>query len=904
MGQCAECENMIAIKQSKVLVGHSKYGAPPVVILSVSWTGGDASWAAAQQCMRSFREQINSRLSTSLEIETIGAAPSIAEPFAEALLSLLHVAMHPPARAIVEPQSAENTVNVAIPCVEPQTCLYAGEVAAGLFNKAPASDADGSSLQEEIGEFLLFARERLADENTQLLRLAARKRGLPVIELELDPFVASPPGRDARHGLIQIGQGIHQRRMLGPLPDRQSLQLMMLKDRRRLIPHLAASGIPLPRQDLEFTNNNRLSRAQRSAERLGFPVTMKSAVRPDRSYQFPDIGEFGPINSPDQLALAFDAAAGDAHAVWVEEYLPGDSYRFLVVGGHVNAVARRQPPTLIGDGFSTLRGLACTRAEQAATLLKQSAWTDILDGDADLGVRLRLASLTWDTVIPAGQQVALRAHGTPYNGGVCEDVTDLIPDVFKRIAEQAAASCGMTLLAGIDMVIRSVQGEGNYPNCAVTDVMPDPDLLTHCQPDMGTARHVAEALVEAFFPDGQSGRIPVVAVTGTNGKTTTSRMIAHILRHTGLDVGLTTTMGAQINDDMMVFGDLAGVPGAAFVLNDPRTEAAVLETARGGLIKLGAPFDCCDVGVCLNVEGDHIGQDGVESLDQMAIVKSEVVRRSKDTVVLNADDKRVLDMVAVSQAPRTILVSTDTGSPAVCEHLARGGEAVVIEGESGAERLVWHRGEKATPLLTVASIPAAYGGAVRFNMSNAAFAAAATLGLGVTPNRIAEGLACFTASFETNPGRFNVLNGLPFQVIFDNAHNAHGLRALVEAIREWPVSGRRILVSRGSAYRSVAEIREMARAVAGKFDFYICTNSLNLRGHEPTEIPEIFRSTLLSEGVAGSVVLPIPDRGGAVKTALRLAQHGDLLVILAGEDIQNLWEQIKTFSADEPEEMP
>ena len=900
----AYSNSMISIKPSKVLEGHSKYGDPPVVIFSVVFTGTEASWAAAQQRVRSFRDQINPRLHASVEIETIGAIPSLAKTLTEVLLTLLQLAMHPSGRAILEPQAEENSVNVVVPCEESQTCIYAGEVTAGLFNKALAESIDRNFMQDDVGDFLLFAKERLVDENTHLLRLAARKRGLPVIDLELDQSAASPPGCDARHGLIQVGQGIHQRRILGGVPDRQSLQLMSFKDHRRLIPRLAASGIPLPRQDLEFANRNRLSRALRSAKRLGFPVTMKSALRPDLSCQFPAIGEFGPLYSPDQLALAFDAAAGNAHAVWVEEYLPGDSYRFLIVGGHVSAVARRQPPMLIGDGVSTLRNLASAHADKAVTLVKYNAWKDILDRDADLDVRLRLADLTWDTIVPAGQQVALRAHGTPYNGGVCEDVTDRMPEIFKRIAEQAAASCGMSLLAGVDMIIRSVQDEAKYPNCTVTEVMPDPDLLTHCQPDTGIARNVSAELLDALFPDGRSGRVPVVAVTGTNGKTTTSRMIAHILRHIGRHVGLCTTMGAQVNDEMLFAGDLAGVPGAAFVLCDPRTEAAVLETARGGLIKLGTPFDCCDVGVCLNVESDHIGVDGVESLDEMAVVKSEVVKRSKGAVVLNADDKRVLSMAAVSRASRIILVSAEAGSDAVYEHLARGGEAVTIEGEPGAERLVWHEGEKETPLLSVAAIPATYGGAVRFNTVNAAFAAAATLGMEVASNKVAEALSCFTASFEANPGRFNVFDGLPFEVIFDYAHNAHGLRALAEAIKEWPVSGRRILVSRGPADRSSADIREMASAVAGRFDVYICTNYLDLRGHEPTEVPEIFRSLFLDAGSKESAVLAIPDSVVAVETALGLARPGDLLVIMAGKDIQKLWSQIKNYSAGAPEGVP
>jgi cyanophycin synthetase len=893
---------MIVLKSSRVLVGHTQYGDPPVVFLSLDLADVETSADKTHPGLRTLRDQIRPQPPGLVTIDTSGPVPAMAERFADIVLALMQTALHRCDRVLIESQPEPHAVNVVVSCEEPLTCLEAAAVTLRLINTVLVSDANQDTWKTERNNFLLFAKARRIDDNTRLLRLAARRRGLPVIDLEQDPFELALSAHGAPHGLIQIGQGIHQHRLRGSLPDRQPIPMPMLRDRRRLIPHLAASGVLLARHDTESTNCNRLSRALRAAARLGFPVTLKPAIRQDLAYRVNANGEFSALVSPEQLTLAFEVAAGNAHAVWVEESMPGDSYRFLVVGGQVRAVARRRPPTLNGDGILSLRELTQARAEQESAPVKRHAWQDLLIDDPDVALRLRLASLTWDSVLPAGQVLVLRAQGTPYNGGMCEDVTDRVPEAYRHLAEQAAACCDLAVLAGVDMVIRTIEDEAAYPNCVVTDVMPDPDLLTHCQPDVGTARAVDDALVEALFPDGQSGRIPIVAVTGTNGKTTTSRMIAHILRHAGLKVGLSTTVGAQVNDDMLVYGDLAGVPGAAFVLTDPGTEAAVLEVARGGLIKQGAPFDYCNVGVCLNVEADHIGLDGIETVDQMARVKSDVIKRAQDTAVLNADDPRVLAMAATTPAARIILVSAGIASKSVSAHLASGGEAILIEGEPGSEHIVWHAGDQVTHLLAAAAIPATHGGVVRFNTLNAAFAAAAACGMGLACSRVAEALACFKASVESNPERFNVHDGLPFKVIFDYAHNAHGLRALTEALSQWPVSGRRILVSRSPADRALEDIQAMALAVAGKFDLYICTNSMDLRGHAPTKVPEIFRATLRQAGIADAAIFAIPDRFDAVKAARRLVQPDDLLVIIAHKDIDKLITLLNPCSVDTPED--
>jgi cyanophycin synthetase len=868
---------MMVIRSTRVYYGYSRYGEPTVAWFALSPLPAPAGYDPHRV------GQVLGRFGLKVRIgdgEVRASDASWVVPFfARLTRELLRQANHDAGHAVVEQPAGAPQASVAIPCEEPESCLFAGELATALLNAACVGH-DMNSLQADLNEFLAFSRPRAVDANSRLLRQAARTRGLPTRWLGQAPFVEAPEDRIIRFGLLQIGHGSSSRRLLGPMPAPSDMKsLAMVANRALLMPLLAGQGFPVPSWDSEFPNQSTAGRAVRTASRLGYPVMVKSLVKQEFPHRQSAIRVFGPLHGAEQVTAAFEAAVWPVRKVWVERHSPGARYRFLVIGGRVRAVARRDPPTVTGDGRSTVAQLMAGCVAAAQTPDQRAAWSDMVADDADVDLRLRLAGLTRDSVPASGQRIELRAEGTPYNGGTCSDVTDAVTEEIKRLAERAASYCGLHELAGVDMTIRGPLGEAHAPDCVLLDVLPDPDLVTHARPHDGPPRDVAAELVDTLFAPGETARIPLVAVTGSNGKTTTARMIAHILRQRFRHVGLATTAGAFVDDELILEGDVAGANGAAVVLADERTEVAVLETARGGLIKLGAGFDVCDVGVCLNVTSDHVGLDGIETQEQMAEVKGEVLRRACGCAVLNGDDPRVLAMRERTGAERVILVSRGGGAAEVAAHRARGGYAVMIEPVDGVPWIVGYKGADRIGMLPVAAIPATVGGAVAFNVENALCAAAAAWGLGLPVELIRRALESFGASYECNPGRFNVIDGLPFRAVIDYAHNAEGMHMLCQALRALPEPKRRILLLRTADHRSDEGIRAFARAAAAeRFDIYVCSR----RGKSP-EVPAKLRRTLLEEGIPEESVLLIPEIEEGIARMLELARAGDLVVFLGGK---------------------
>ncbi len=783
---------------------------------------------------------------------------------------------------------------MAIDCEEPASCLAAGELAADLLGLI----LDGDSLegrQSALEEYLVFACPRAVDPNSRLLMGAARARGLPARWLDQEPFAEAPEGRVIRFGLLQMGYGARSRLFSGPMPKMPDLQVLAgITDRASVVSRLMEAGVPVPAQDLDFPNKNSAARAVRGAERLGYPVTVQYQLREEFSYRHPKRRMFGPLASREQVLAVFEAAAGPARKIWVERYCSGMRCRFLVIAGRVRSVVLHEPPVIVGDGVTTVDQLIARQANADHTGVVRSAWKKMASGDLDVDLRLSLAGLGRDSVPASGYRINLRAEGTYYNGGLCRDVTELTGEALKGLAERAVGCFSLNELAGVDMAVSELTGPAEAPNAVVLDVLPDPDLEIHTHPHLGPGCDVGRQLVDAILPREASARIPLVAVTGTNGKTTTSRMIGHILRQSFRYVGMATTTGALVNDEQLRDGDVAGVTGAALVLADARTEVAVLETARGGLIKLGAGFDSCDVGVFLNVASDHLGLDGVYTLDQMAAVKGDVIRRTTGTVVLNADDHRVLATGAGRPPGSVILVSRHTDNPTVTAHRAAGGRVVVTEGSGeDAQILACHGGTRAFSM-PANHVAATLGGRVAFNVDNAMFAVAAAWALGVPNDAIRVGLERFQASYEFNPARFNVDDTLSFRVVIDYAHNADGMRVLCGALRALSRPKRRIMLLTTSRSRSDEEIREFARAAAAEhFDRYVCC----VRG-QSTGVPELLRDTLLEEGIPEDGISTLHDMEQAVTEALDCACPGDLVVLLGGKTAPMMRRKIQERAAE------
>jgi len=800
------------------------------------------------------------------------------------LTGLLEYAGNSVSFSKVLPADDTGKVLVLVEYEDTQTVLYACELAAELLSGSGADAELLVWLQHLLDDFLAFSFPRRLDPNSRLLMRAARRLEIPVLNMDQPPFPSADPDEVIQNGLIQFGWGIHLQRCHGVQPvdliTEETEELVA--DRARLLPVLVDAGIPLPVQDLEFIRRNQVRRAQRSVERVGYPVTVRPRYNMSHAYYFNESSVFGPLMGESQVARAVRFLTEEEGSdVWVESCVAGSHYNFLVLGGEVIAVIKSEPPTIIGDGEHSIAWLANRRAEQAENSVDHRVWKTLAAGDAGENCRLQLSGLTVDSVPDQGVEVALRAEGSFYNGGSCQDVTDAVPEFFKALALKTAEVSGLSSLAGISMVINDQSGAAEFPNCAVTAVTPGPDLQIFAQPAAGDPHTVAERFLGQLFPAGSQGRIPIVSITGTNGKTTTSRMVAHILRQAGYKTGLACSEGVYLDGEMVAEGDLSGTWGAFRIFLDSTMEVGVLETAIGGMSMTGFAYDRCDVGICLNIAADHIsGQGGIYSVEGIAERKQQVIERTSGTAVLNAEDPRCLAMCDHTQAQHTVLVAKSVVHPAITSHCESGGTAVVVEPPGLDGNLCVCNSSGITPLLALADIPATYKGAAFYNVENALFAIAAAMGLGLPREAIIAGLRSFTMSMEYTPGRLNFVDGLPFQIILDFAHNAHGIKAFCKFSNQLPVEGRRILMLVAGGGRSVAEIEANAAAASDSFDYFLCRDPSELRGYKPGDIAELLKAGLVKNGVSGNRVECFIDQETALKRALEIVGSGDLLVVL------------------------
>jgi cyanophycin synthetase len=416
----------------------------------------------------------------------------------------------------------------------------------------------------------------------------------------------------------------------------------------------------------------------------------------------------------------------------------------------------------------------------------------------------------------------------------------------------------------------------------------------HLAPSSGKPRDVAGATIDMLFPKGTPSTIPIAGVTGTNGKTTTARMLAHILKLAGHTVGLTTTDGVYIDGQRTVEGDMTGPVATRMVLSDPFVDVAVLEVARGGLLRAGMGVRHCDVGAVLNVRSDHLGLKGIDTLEELARVKRILVETARDTAILNADDPLCLKMADYTEAKHLCYVTMDPAHPLVREHISAGGRGVVLEtGMKGQMITIYDHGAH-IPLLWTHLIPATLEGRALHNVQNAMFAAAMAFSMGEKLENIRHGLRTFDTSFFQAPGRMNVFDEHPFKVILDYGHNAHAVGMLVDLAARLDVKGRRILVLSAPGDRRDVDIRDVGAAAAGRFDLYICRRDDSRRGRGHDEVPKMLRQALIEGGVPEGQIVLIPDEQEAVDYALRAGRTGDLVLLFADE-LTRSWKQILHF---------
>ncbi|RZA34032.1 MAG: cyanophycin synthetase, partial [Lysobacteraceae bacterium] len=551
------------------------------------------------------------------------------------------------------------------------------------------------------------------------------------------------------------------------------------------------------------------------------------------------------------------------------------------------------PGHVVGDGSSDIAELVDrVNADPRRGVGHEKVLTRLeLDAQADL--MLERVGYNHFSVPKEGETVYLRSTANLSTGGTATDVTDIIHPDNRDMAVRAVRAIGLDV-GGVDFISPNIAESYKSIGGGICEINAAPGFRMHVAPSEGTPRDAAGPVIDMLFPPGTPARVPIAAITGTNGKTTTARMLAHITKMAGYTPGLTTTDGVYIDGQRTVEGDMTGPVSARMVLSDPQIDMAILETARGGLLRSGMGVPSVDVGAVLNVASDHLGLKGIDTLEQLAEIKRIVVEVATECAVLNADDANVLKMSAYTDAKVICYVTLNPSHTLVREHIRAGGRACALEaGVNGHMITLYDKGSH-IPLMWTHLIPATLEGRALHNVQNAMVAAAMAFSLGIKLDAIRQGLRTFDTTFFQAPGRMNVFNEHPFKVLMDYGHNAHAVGMMADLAQRLDVTGRRIVVLTGPGDRRDEDLRAIADAVAGKFDHYIVRRDDSLRGRDGDEVPRIIAKALQNAGVAESAMAVIPDEQLAVDAALRMGDAGDLILVFA-DALTRTWKQIIKF---------
>ena len=626
------------------------------------------------------------------------------------------------------------------------------------------------------------------------------------------------------------------------------------------------------------------------AEKIGYPVV----VKPYNANHGRGITVH--LTSAEQVRTAFDVAREHSRSVIVESFIAGEDHRMLVINGELIAVAKRVPGHVVGDGVHTIEQLVEQVNQDPRRGVGHEKVLTRLTFDPQAEVLLSRKGYTRQTVPAAGEQVFLRSTGNLSTGGTATDLTDLVHPDNIAMAVRAVKAIGLDV-GGVDFLTSDVTESYKEVGGAICEINAAPGFRMHMAPSEGRARDVGGAVMDMLFPPGTPSRIPIAALTGTNGKTTTARMLAHIHKLAGNHVGLTSTDGVYIDGQRTVAGDMTGPVATRMVLSDPSVDVAVLEVARGGLLRAGMGVRHCDVGAVLNVRADHLGLRGIGTLEQLAEVKRIVIEVARDTAILNADDPLCLKMADYAQAKQLCYVTMDPSHELVGEHIQAGGRGMVLESGIKGQMITLYDHGAHIPLLWTHLIPATLEGRAMHNVQNAMFAAAMAFSMGLKLEDIRHGLRTFDTTFFQAPGRMNIYDEHPFKVILDYGHNSAAVEAMVSLVKRMDVAGRRLVVLAAPGDRRDEDIADIGRIAAGNFDRYICRRDDQLRGRRPDEVPQLLRDALVANGVPAEQVLAVPDEQAAVDTGLSEADAGDLLLIF-GDAITRTWKQVIQYRPD------
>ena len=698
----------------------------------------------------------------------------------------------------------------------------------------------------------------------------AQRRGIPVRRLN-------------DGALVQLGLGKNLRRIQATLTDYTSaiaVEIAQDKDEtKRVLHHI---GLPVPVGDVVRTWDEALQ----AAHELDYPVILKPR---DANH---GRGISGAIHSDVMLEAAWHYAQGFASQFLVERFITGLDYRVLVVNGKAVATAQRVAAHVVGNGIHTIRELIAHNNADARRGIGHTKALTRLPDDRGTEEFLALSGRSLDTVPSDGEHVPLRGTANLSTGGTSIDRTDAMHPDNVTACEMAAGAVGLDI-AGIDVITPDISVPFRENGAAIIEVNAAPGLRMHTHPAEGKPRNVGAPILDMLYPPGERATIPVIAVTGTNGKTTTARLIAHIFRHTGNTVGLTSTDGIYINNRMVMEGDMTGPFSANIILSNPTIDVAVLETARGGILRAGLGFDDADVGVVLNVTSDHLGIRGITTIEQLADVKSVIaaVVRRDGHAVLNADDPLVFAMRSKCVGDVVLISSEAPGTnPHVEAHLARNGVAARLEEGS----FVVLRGPLRIPIAHEREVPLMLGGTAKFQRTNILAAIAAAYVRGVRYDDIRAGLLSFFPSPSMTPGRLNVMRVHGVRVLVDYAHNAAAVSGLMELVTEMPAR-RRIGVLAAPGDRRDADIEALGQLCA-TLDYVVIKEDADTRGREQGAVAALIRAGLIAGGVPEHQIEVVVPEAAAIDRAIAIASDQDVVVVLA-DKVNDVLAHVEELSA-------
>jgi cyanophycin synthetase len=746
--------------------------------------------------------------------------------------------------------------NVVFSYMEEAVGRFAGRAAVRLFlglaEDKPVDELK-TELAAEIQEMREIREEVRFGPSTGALVTEAVNRGIPYIRLN-------------DRSLVQLGYGVYQRRIQATTTANTNMIAVDIAANKHATKTLLGSmGVPVPK-GYEITDIDDL---EETIADVGYPVVIK-----------PLDGNHGKgatvgINNIDEARAAFEKAKEYSRYIIVEKQLMGSDFRALVVNNRLIAVAERIPAHIVGDGKSSIQTLIDkTNSDPRRGYGHENVLTQISIDNQTMRC-IHKAGYELGTVLAKGETLNLKTTANISTGGTAIDCTDEVHPQNVFLFERIARIIGLDV-AGVDVIAPNVSEPLKENGGGIIEVNAAPGFRMHLAPSEGIGRNVAEHVIDMLFPPGSESRIPIISITGTNGKTTTTRLIAHILKNSGRTVGFTTTDGTYIGNQQIVQGDNTGPVSAQLVLKDPTVDVAVLETARGGIIRSGLGFDHCDIGVVLNVAADHLGLKDVNTLEDLARVKSVVPRAvSKGGfAVLNAEDELVYQMKELVDG-EIVLFSLDENNKNIQRQASRDRVSCVYE--NGYITIL--KGKWKVRIEKAVNIPLTYGGRAQFMIQNVLAATLSCFVHGVSLEDLRGGLTTFNAGTAQTPGRLNFVEVGDVTVLMDYAHNPAGFRGLIQFTSQLPNKYRTVVIN-GTGDRRDDDIRELGKIAGDNFDRIVIRTGNYLRGRAAEDLHR-----LLQEGIAQSSNNPqvrvIPEGRDAIHHAIKNARKGELVVTLA-----------------------